>query len=292
MANAGARLAPYLFILLWSSSFVTARVGLALVSPLLFVAVRLVAATTLLGAVLAVRRQSLAPLRGRWHHLALAGVLLNGITLSAFHVGMVTENAAVMALMQTLSPLLIAISAVPLLGERLRRAVARPGSRRGRRAPGGRAAGPRGPAAWGAVLLGLVGAASLAGGTLYFGRFGRDVPLLPATAVQLGAAAILTVMLTIAFERPHAIWTPPAVAAVAWNVLGVSIGAMVLYYYMLRHGAAGRVAANFYLIPGTVAVLGWALLGERLTRRPRSASRSPRSECSWWRAVGRERRGQ
>jgi drug/metabolite transporter (DMT)-like permease len=40
---------------------------------------------------------------------------------------------------------------------------------------------------------------------------------------------------------------------------------MALYYYMLNRGAAGRVAANFYLIPGTVAILGWALLGERLT---------------------------
>ena len=119
MANAGARLAPYAFILLWSSSFVTARVGLALISPLLFVAVRLVAAAALLGLVLAVRRQSLAPLRKRWHHLALAGVLVKGITLSAFHVGMVTENVAVMVLMQTLSPMLIAVSAVPLLGERL-----------------------------------------------------------------------------------------------------------------------------------------------------------------------------
>jgi hypothetical protein len=150
-ADTGARLAPYLFILLWSSSFVTARAGLAVVSPLLFVAVRLVAATVLLGAVLAVRRQSLAPLRGRWHRLALAGMLVNGVTLSASHV--------------------------------------------------------EGPAAWGAVQLGLVGAASLAGGTLYFGRFGRDVPLLPGTAVQLGAAAVLTVMLTIGLERPHAIWT-------------------------------------------------------------------------------------
>ena len=122
------------------------------------------------------------------------------------------------------------------------------------------------PRRGGRSCSGSWGAASLAGGTLYFGRFGRDVPLLPATAVQLGAAAILTVMLTIGFEHPHAIWTPPAVAAVVRNVLGVSIGAMVLYYYMLHHGTAGRVAANFYLIPGTVAVLGWALLGERLTR--------------------------
>ena len=34
---------------------------------------------------------------------------------------------------------------------------------------------------------------------------------------------------------------------------------------MLNRGTAGRVAANFYLIPGTVALLGWALFGERLT---------------------------
>lgn len=266
MANAGARLAPYAFILLWSSSFVTARVGLALVSPLLFVAVRLVTAAALLGLVLAVRRQSLAPLRGRWHHLALAGVLVNGITLSAFHVGMVTENVAVMALMQTLSPMLIAVSAVPLLGERL-----------GPRQWLGLTLGtvgvvlvvaPRaleGGAAWGAVRLGFVGAVSLAAGTVYFGRFGRDLPLVPATAVQVGAAAILTMALTIAFEHPHAVWTFPAVASVAWNVLAVSVGAMALYYYMLSHGTAGRVAANFYLIPGTVALLGWALLGESLT---------------------------
>jgi len=262
----GARLAPYGFVLLWSSSFITARVGLALVSPLLFVALRLVAAAALLGIVLAVRRQSWASLRGRWHHLALAGALVNGVTLSAFHVGMVTENVAVMALMQTLSPMLIALSAMPLLGERL-------GSRQWL----GLALGaigvimvvvPRaleGSAAWGAIRLGLLGAVSLAGGTIYFGRFGRDVPIVPATAVQLGAAAIVTVGLLIAFEHPHATWTFPAIASVAWNVLAVSIGAMALYYYMLSHGTAGRVGANFYLIPGTVAFLGWALLGERLT---------------------------
>lgn len=45
----------------------------------------------------------------------------------------------------------------------------------------------------------------------------------------------------------------------------MAIGAMALYYQMLNHGTAGRVAANVYLIPGTVALLGWALLGERLT---------------------------
>jgi drug/metabolite transporter (DMT)-like permease len=266
MVDAVARLAPYAFILLWSSSFITARVGLRLVSPLLFVAVRLVAAAALLGVAMAVCRQSWAPLRGCWHHLALAGVLINGITLSAFHVGMVTENAAVMALVQSLSPMLIALAAVPLLGERLRP-----------RQWLGLALGAAGvilvvvpralesAGAWGAVRLGLLGVGGLAGGTLYFRRYGREVPLLPATAVQLGAAAVVTVVVMALFERPHAVWTAPAVASIAWNVIAVSIGAMALYYYMLAHGTAGRVAANFYLVPGTVALLAWLLLGERLT---------------------------
>jgi drug/metabolite transporter (DMT)-like permease len=262
----GAQLAPYVFSLLWSSSFVTARVGLALVSPLLFVAVRLVAAAALLGLFLVARRESLAPLRHRWKHLALAGALVNGVTLSAFHVGMVTENVAIMALVQAVSPMLIAVAAVPLLHERLRPAQAL-----------GLVLGvvgvalvvvPRGlegPAAWGALRLGFIGTVGLAAGTVYFGRFGRGVPLVQATTVQVAAGAALSVVLMGLFERPHAVWTLPAIAAVAWNVFAVSIGAMAVYYYMLNRGTAGRAAANFYLIPGTVALLGWALFGERLT---------------------------
>ena len=261
-----ARVTPYIFILLWSSSFVTARVGLRLVSPLLFVGVRLLAAAALLALAMVAGRHSWAALRGRRYHLAVAGALVNGVTLSAFHVGMVTENVAVMALMQSLSPMLIALSAVPLLGERLRASqwlglilgtvgVAIVVAPRALESPAG----------WRAVALGLLGVAGLAGGTLYFRRFCKGVPLLAATTVQVGAGAILTASLALAFERMHAVWTAPAVTAVAWNVLAVSIGAMALYYYLLARGTAGRVSANFYLVPGTVALAAWALLGERLT---------------------------
>ncbi len=197
---------------------------------------RLLAAAALLGLAALVGRHSWAALRGRWHHLAVAGALVNGVTLSAFHVGMVTENVAVMALLQSLGPTLIALSAVPPLGERLRSSQ------------------------W----LGL-GVAGLAGGTIYFRRFCEGVPLLAATTVQVAAGALLTVALALGLERMHAVWTAPAVTSVVWNVLAVSIGAMALYYYLLARGTAGRVAANFYLVPGTVAVAAWALLGERLT---------------------------
>ena len=260
-----ARVAPYVFILLWSSSFVTARVGLRVISPLLFVGVRLVVAALLLGAAGLIGKRPRAALRGRWLHLATAGALVNGVTLSAFHVGMVTENVGVMALMQSVSPLLVALAAVPLLGERLRASqwlglvlgtlgVALVVAPRALASPAG----------WRAIALGLVGVAGLAGGTIYFRRFCEGVPLLPATAVQVGAGAVLTAALALAFEDMHATWTAAAVIAVAWNVLAVSIGAMALYYYMLAHGTAGRAAANFYLVPGTVALAAWALFGEHL----------------------------
>jgi len=261
-----APLVPYAFVLLWSSSFVTARIGLKLVTPLLFVGVRLAAAAVILFAAMAIRGESWAPLRGRWYHLAFAGALVNGLTLAAFHVGMVTVDAAPMALVQATSPLLIALFGGPLLGEHLRARqwlgillglggvllVVAP-----------RAAHSRAELA--ALLLGLLGVLGLAGGTLYFGRWGRGVPLLPATAVQLGSAAILVLFSMLLFETPRASWTVAAVASVAWNVGVVSIGGMALYYFMLNRGAAGRAAANFYLVPGVAALLAWWVLGETLT---------------------------
>lgn len=258
--------APYAFVLIWSSSFVTARIGLRLVTPLLFVAVRLVAAAVILTAAMAVRRESWAPLRGRWYHLMVAGALVNGLTLAAFHVGMVTVDAAVMALVQAMSPLLIALLGRPLLGERLRRRqwLGILVGFAGMLLVVGRSAA-HSHAELAAVLLGFLGVVGLAGGTLYFGRWGRGVPLLPATAVQLASAAVLVLLAMLLFETPRATWSGEAVAAVAWNVVVVSIGGMTLYYLLLNRGAAGRVAANFYLVPGVVVLLGWWLLAETLT---------------------------
>jgi drug/metabolite transporter (DMT)-like permease len=45
----------------------------------------------------------------------------------------------------------------------------------------------------------------------------------------------------------------------------VSLGGMGLYFAMLARGTAARVSANFYLVPGTAALLAWIILGEHLT---------------------------
>ena len=97
--------APFLFVLLWSSSFITAKIGLRHLSPLLFVAIRLVACALVLTVLMLLLQQSWRPLAGwKWLHCAIAGALMNGIGLMAPHVGLVTAPAAQIALVQSLAP--------------------------------------------------------------------------------------------------------------------------------------------------------------------------------------------
>lgn len=259
------RLAPLLFVLLWSSSFISGKVGLRHLSPLLFVAIRLVACAVILTAVMFVLRRSWQPLAGwRWLHCAVAGALLNAVGLMAPHVGLTIAPAAHIALVQSLTPLLTVALGVMLLHERMRGAQWL-GLALGLVGVGlvvGEAA-LESPARFQGLVLAFVGVMGLVSGTLYFGKFCRGMPLLPGATVQFLSAAVVASLGAWQLETPHANWTNAAVAATAWGALMVSLGGMGLYAAMLVRGSVARTSANFYLVPGTVAVLAWIGLGER-----------------------------
>ncbi len=261
------RLVPFAFVLLWSSSFVAVKIGLRHLSPLLFVAVRLAACAIILMLLMLALRRSWRSLRGgRWAHCAVAGALVNAGGLMGPHVAQTVVAAAQVALVQSLTPLLTAVLGIVILKEKLR------------------------PAQWLGLALGVTGVGLVVGmaalesttrleglafafsgvvflvaGTLYFGRFCRDIPLLPGATVQFIAAALASAAGAALLETPRAGWTGATIAAVAWNTLAVSLGGMALYYFMLARGSAARVTANFYLVPGTAAILGWTLLGQGLS---------------------------
>lgn len=262
-----ARAAPFLFVLLWSSSFVAAKTGLRHLSPLLFVAIRLAGCAAVLGALMCVMRRSWRPLSGgRWLHCAIAGALLNAVGLMAPHVGLMMAPAAQIALVQSLTPLLTAALGVVLLRERLRRwqwtglmlGLAGVGLVVGHAALSS-------PTRFQGLVLAFVGVLGLVAGTLYFGRFCRGVPLLPGATAQFISAAVVAALGARFLETPRMSWTGGTIAAVVWNTVMVSLGGMALYYLMLARGTAARTTANFYLVPGTAAVLAWVFLGEQLT---------------------------
>jgi drug/metabolite transporter (DMT)-like permease len=103
----------------------------------------------------------------------------------------------------------------------------------------------------------------LVAGTLYFGRFCRGMPLLPGATAQFLSAAAVSALGAWLLETPRAEWTEVTVIAITWNTLLVSLGGMGLYSAMLVRGSVASTSANFYLIPGTTAVLAWLLLGEQ-----------------------------
>ena len=260
------RITPFAFVLLWSSSFIASRVGLRHLSPLLFVTVRMIIAAAALLAVTLTLRRSWRALSRRWGHLAVAGVLTNSVLLLPAHYAMVHVGAAQIALVQTLNPLLTALLAWPLLGERLR-PLQWLGLVLG--AAGvvlivGLAAAA-GPLELHGLLLTAVGVVGLCGGTLYFGRFCRGVPILEGTTVQLLAAAAACVAATALFETPHAsgrrALSPRPYGTrrrCRWAGWGCTI-------FMLARGTVARATANFYLVPGTAALMAWVLLDEGLS---------------------------
>ncbi|MFO1028657.1 MAG: DMT family transporter [Acetobacteraceae bacterium] len=261
------KLAPLLFVLLWSSSFVAAKVGLLHLSPLLFVAIRLNACAAVLVLLMLVSGRSWAPLGNRrWLHCGLAGAALNAVGLMAPHIGLTLVPAAQIALVQSLTPLLTALLGVVLLREHLRPrqwlglifGMAGVGLVVGH-------AALHSPTRFAGLVLAFVGVLGLVTGTLYFGRFCRGVPLLAGATAQFAGAALVSAAGAWLLETPRADWTSDTVAAVIWNTLMVSLGGMGLYSAMLARGTAARVSANFYLVPGTAALMAWALLGEDLS---------------------------
>lgn len=260
-----AKLAPGLFVFLWSSAFIAARAGLPDVSPLYFLTLRFAIAASALLVIGLAWSQPWGQLRGRWHHFVVAGALINAAYLGAAYVAMTRISAATMALIGSLHPLLVALLSGPILGDRFRRTqwlgfafgIAGVALTVGIEA--------RGAAVLSGIGWALAGVCGMVAGTLYYSRHCRAVAVLPSNAIQLGSAAILCAIATALFERTHAAWTPVAVGTLVYLSIAISLGGMALLLFMLRTGTAGKVAANFYLTPGVTALLGWLVLSEAVS---------------------------
>ncbi|MGA3004388.1 MAG: DMT family transporter [Acetobacteraceae bacterium] len=258
--------APLLFVLLWSSSFLGTRIGLRHMSPLWFVALRMILAAAIVSGTMTVLRRPWNLSRMAWLHCAVVGVSTQAVLLMTAHVAMTRIEAAPIALIQTLNPLLCALLAWPLLGEQLRPSqivglllgFAGVLLILGLAALNSRAELPD-------LFGAIAGVGTLSGGTLYFRRFCRDVPALPGAAAQFLASAIVCTGSAMLLEPFWTDWNPGAFAGIAWNTVAVSMGGMALYFLMLTRGTAARATVNFYLVPGVTSVLTWAILGERLT---------------------------
>jgi drug/metabolite transporter (DMT)-like permease len=260
------RLMPGVFVLLWSTGFIGARLGMPHAEPMTFLALRFALTAALLGvAALATN----APWPSRpldWGHLAVAGLLMHGIYLGGVFVAIrLGLEAGLSALIVSLQPLLVAAAARLSLGERvpprawLGLALGLAGvtlilARKLGAAPGGSASG---------ALACVAALAGITAGTLYQKRFCAGNDLRTGNLIQFAAAALFCLALALLFETMRVEWTPGLLFALFWLVVVLSLGAISLLYVLLRRGAASRVASLFFLTPPTTALIAWPLFGER-----------------------------
>ena len=267
--RAGVAFAPVVFVLLWSTGFVGAKYGLPYADPFTFLAVRLAIASALLIALVALTRSAWPTSVSHVRHAAVVGLLLHAGYLGGVFFAIAHGlPASVAAVVVSLQPVLTAALATRVLGERLVSMqwlglalgvggvvlVVAPGL----------AASDAGSLPVVGVLGCLVALATGTAGTLYQKRHGDQIPLLAGTAVQYAAAALALLLAAAATESMTIRWTGEFVAALAWLVLALSLGAVLLLLLLLRRGSAASVSSLFYLVPPATAVEAYLLFGEQL----------------------------
>ena len=199
-------------------------------------------------------------------HAAVVGVLLQGVYLGGCYLA-IAEGipAGVTAIIVGLQPILTATIVGPLLGERV-----------SPRQWLGLAIGFAGVTLvlWNKLhfdSLHLAGIAYAVGGllgitaaTIYQKRFCGAIDLRTGAAIQYGAATIAILPVALAFGLGEVQWTGTFIFSMAWLVLVLSTGAFTLLLWLIRKGAASKVASLFYLTPPVAALGGYLIFGETL----------------------------
>ena len=267
------RIAPVLFVLLWSTGFIASKVGGEHAEPFTFLAIRFSLATVLLAPLMLFDER---PSARAARDAALTGALIHtayiGGVMWALRLGM---PAGVVAIIVCLQPLLTSLLAGPLLGERIDRrhwmgvALGLAGAvlvlAPKMALAGGIDTAPAAPISLLAVIGAVAALIGITTGTLYQKAHGTTGDLPKLAFYQYVGAATVAAILSLATETRAVDWSTEFFMALAWLVVVLSLGAIGLLLMMIRASAVSRVTSLFYLVPVTTAVFAWALFGEQLT---------------------------
>ena len=265
---------PAVFVLIWSTGFIVARYGMPYAPPFTFLLWRYLFSILCFLPWILLARVAWPTDRKQFLHLAVTGMLMHagylGGVWAAVKAGM---GSGLSSLIVGIQPVLTAIWLSTMTqGEGQHRVSGRQwlGLLLGfaglvmvvsRKFVQGTPLDHVTPANMGWALMALL---AITSGTLYQKRFVKPCDVRTANTVQLMAAAVVT--LPLALLEPEGMqWNGQLMGAMAWSVLGLTLGGSSLLYMLIQRGAAATVASLMYLVPPTTALIAWFLFDEAIT---------------------------
>jgi drug/metabolite transporter (DMT)-like permease len=256
---------------LWSTGFTGIRYGIPYAPPFTFIAIRMAFASVLLALI------SLAITKRFTHDLptigksALVGVTIHGAYLGGCFYGVKQGMpAGITALICSLQPVLVSIFSSIFFHEKL-----------SLRKWLGLALGlfglilviaPKLSGASGqelptvgvvAIFIALLGGTS---GTLLQKKFGAGVEVLSGTSWQYIFTGLLLGAMALTFEQGESItWNGSFIFSLVWLIVALSIGAILILYFLLARSSASSVSSLYYLVPAVTAVEAYFLFGETIS---------------------------
>lgn len=262
------KVAPLVFVVLWATGFVLARLTVGHVEPISFLAYRFPAAGLLLLVLTPFLKVTWLQPRDALHAMVV-GVLIHAGYLAPIYWAVAHGlPGGVSALIVGLQPLITAFLAALVLKEVVT-------SRH-----------------WLALLVGIFGVAlvlspkfsfeslggitpltaglalfgclSVASGTVYQKRFASNLPLVASVIWQYVGAGLVVVALAAWLENFRFDQSPQAWFAIIWSVVVISLGAIFMLMRLIREGSVAKVSALIFLVPGVASLMTFVLFDEKL----------------------------
>tara|TARA_B110001452_G_scaffold21229_1_gene17046 strand:+ start:899 stop:1747 length:849 start_codon:yes stop_codon:yes gene_type:complete len=260
------RIFPFIFILLWSSAFITTKPIIDNSDPFSALAFRFffVAIGFYLFSIYS--KHSVVVSKKNLLESIFSGVLFHGFYLGgvfySISIGMPTGIAA---LIVTLQPILTNALSGPMLGEKVTTKQ------------------------WIGVLLGFVGATLVLGmdigsdipilglvativalisittSTIWQKKLSNNLPLSVSNFYQAIGGCLFHILIIIIFAKPYIDFTETFFIAMSHQIFLVSFGAFTILMYLIKNNSASKTVSIFFLIPATSAVMAWLFLNESLT---------------------------
>jgi drug/metabolite transporter (DMT)-like permease len=257
---------PLIFILLWSSAFITTKPIIDNSDPFSALAFRfaLVAFGFFLFSLYT--REKIFVNKRNFFESFFSGVLFHGFYLGgvfySISIGMPTGIAA---LIVTLQPILTNALSGPILNEKVSTKQ------------------------WLGVLLGFVGAALVLGfdigskiptaglvatiiallaitfSTLWQKKLSNNLPLSVSNTYQALGGCTFHILIIILFVDPYIDFTQTFIIAMSHQIFLVSFGAFTILMFLIKNNSASKTVSIFFLIPATSAFMAWLFLNENLT---------------------------